>query len=181
MTGRDLRDGSVRLRDLNARDHGALLAAAQRRALRPPPPGTELRGAGMISDIVATSNALVEQFTTVPVPLLGHPLRGAREPAPRNAFFGGDSDVPLREMVNRRACAGSLRAPTARPGFLCVHLGVRTNVTPGAGFISGGIDSNARDAAERSGFLLRVSSEALGRVRLPYVWAYTAPGRLKAN
>ena len=167
----ELRDGSVRLRDLRAADvrtlRGASTAgpagpagptgpsgaagpqgATGRSALEPLRSGETMTGAYLI-DEHATA-AAQDWRVAVPFPVS----------APADVV-----DIQVDGVTGGETCTGSVSAPTAPPGALCIYREMTVNGTMAAG----------RGDRPRTGFIVELISAGVGDAFAEGTWAYTAP------
>ena len=175
VTGRQVKNGSLRLKDLNAQDRAALHgangtngtnAAPGAGGFGPPPPGTTVTGYAnylqpdLAAGQVVRYSVALPFVTVAPLQQLGSLwFQDAPQVTPGYASAG---------------CTGSAAAPTAPAGQLCVYLSGIANVKsasavpiPGAGIPGTPDDSH--------GFIVALDANANGAVAFAISWAYTAP------
>lgn len=188
ITSKQIKDGSLRVKDFKESERGKLRGKRGPAGLAGPAGGTGTDGAagargpsafemlpsgetlsgGGVLYASAGSNA----YDYAPIP--------AELPAPlnelgpgRNLFFapGTANAVPGSTSAS---CSGTFSAPTAPAGRLCVYVTLQNNVAADQLSIYGGANATA-DPADSRGFHLFAVGTGSGAIQVHYVWAYKAP------
>jgi hypothetical protein len=122
------------------------------------PSGKTLRGDWMVGDRAAAVGAASENAVTFQIPLAADPQGRVRDV--------GDPSIDI--------CPGSVSQPAAAPGWACVYVGAKNNVS----FISlcDSINGGCGPlSANRFGFGIQVQAAAIGSFVASGTWAVTAP------
>lgn len=188
IQSRDVKDGSLRLKDFAAADRARLKGATGATgaagatgatgargasAFDAPPTGTVIRGGGTLSAEASAPD--VELRSYAPLPFTPSSPLVDTDPS-RNLFFGDNPEVAAMDVdeVNPTVCPGTYDAPGATAGTLCVFLAPTSGVQDGSAFLWSGADRST-DGAESNGFFIEVATADSGPVAVPYVWTYKAP------
>lgn len=145
--------------------------AAGPSAFGPPPPGTLVKGGGVLNAYTSAGDTVLRDYA--PLPFTTSPALSREDP--RNLYFEPSTEAAAAEESAAR-CTGNYTNPTPTAGTLCVYP-VSTdndNVTANQAQLYPGTAING-DAAESNGFYVYVESAAAGNMEFRYVWAYLAP------
>lgn len=189
VTSKDVKNGSLLLKDFKKSERGKLVGPAGpaggtgatgatgapgpagASAFAPPPPGTVIKGGGILNASVSAAAIELRSFAPLPFTTTS-PLRTGPE---RNLWYGTENSAVLAPgEVNAGACPGTAVAPNPTAGNMCVYVKEASNVAATGGSLYSGA-SDLDDAAESNGFYVYTTSAAAGPMLVRYVWAYKAP------
>jgi hypothetical protein len=205
ITGRDIKDGSVQLRDLSPRARKALRGNRGLQGQAGTPGAQGVAGLkGDKGDKGETGQAGTSLFNAATIPS-GTTIRGAWGGRYITAVAGNQQNsylltygFPLRAPVKLRdsdvqfgantagpvgdadpACNGSVANPTAPPGKVCIYVNEGPNGTRSNSTLTGFKLSAAgvNTDADAYGFTVRIvdAGTVPGTLRAEGTWAYTAP------
>ena len=167
LRGADVDEGSLeqvpsaRSADDAARLGGSPAASYLRFDSAAIPSGTTSFGAWRVVDEVVGSGDLYE-FETVSLP--------GRAPAPILAPSVNFAPGTAGGADNDDSCSGTVTAPTAPAGKVCLYLSESQNVDALGGYAVSNVGAD-----DRFGFSVRATGSGAGLVNASGSWAYTAP------
>lgn len=193
VSTRDVKNGSLLLKDFKASERSKLVGPAGTNgtngatgatgaqgtngtngapgasAFTPPPSGTVITGAGLLSGEVSAASVRLRNFSSLPftpaAPLAMGPTG--------NLWFGSQSTASLgASSVSAARCPGTAAAPAPTSGNMCVYVSNVNLISPGSGNIFPGVDLNE---GASNGFYVYGDSSGAGDMFIRYVWAYKAP------
>jgi hypothetical protein len=134
------------------------------------PSGAVLRGV-ISGGAQATANSQYFRFSESLPGALTHILSNNTVVVKNNSVVDNNCQgecLHSSEIQYSDNCTGTIQAPTAPPGWLCIYPSSRTNVREITGLA-------VPDGGSAYGFEVRVKSMGSGEVKFQGVWAYTAP------
>ncbi|WP_134767648.1 hypothetical protein [Nocardioides sp. 1609] len=186
VSTKDIKNGSLKVADFKASEAAKLrgpagapgapgsTGAAGASAFTPPPPGTVIKGGGILSAHVNAAGVPIRSYAPLPF-TTATPLIDNGTGTGTNLYFGSENTPSLSAPdVDAARCPGTTTAPNPTAGTMCVYVQQASNVFAASGELYAG-SNGVSDAAESSGFYLAASSAAAGSMTVRYVWAYQAP------
>jgi hypothetical protein len=126
------------------------------------PSGSTLRGEFGIIEVASAGSEVYEQSITFQFPL------AAGIPAANVHWVPAGGPVPA-------GCSGSLAAPGADAGHLCIFNGEHTNAPATSPLICNWAGTSCTSGTSKYGFAIAPSSTAAGHMEVDGTWAVTAP------